>query len=679
MFQIWGKLRKLRKVFIKNHQEIESGTNESIEIEEKKSNTQGSRYCKPTAEETECVEEQEDPKFNLSGLRRRLEEPPFLRELSGQTGNKRGGVSMFQNGKSPPEFEPERPPRPQPPRPEIVEDEDSDDAASVSSEERAPVVVPLPPRALLPLMDPTQLLRLPHHFALREKFAEVFSADEISGVPLQRLLEVRRYIQSITNVDAFFDAIPLAQMTHLSINIVDTILHLVDDLDEVNDTILKHVRQYLNFLFTCGNKSAKFRSTFEKHSAFHWLGMLRFPPIKNDIIYSLNFFTDTLVLLYTDDNFVLWIVDVIGCFVGFHDNADQRQYIVAYVLKLAQLFPCFLYRCYDNMSRTNFDDLLLALEKGIKTCLKWEANKGEYGGPPILKSAVYYLIKFFDMSIDDFKDETLDWHFLFSRIISLMDSISYVIKNICCYREIFREVPALMHNVCQLQNIIVTGDEILKENRINHNIQQQVVRRQGITANRPFPSRKTISTSGILSDERADDEGLARSKMVSHDGPPERKYARRSVEHELMENHSLTSAMLYPLPSVEILEFDVNTGFRSRESLLNLYRTRRISPVYIVNMKKAILRLIGSLCVAVPEYKDIASEYGIVDSTFKSTKVGDSIKGDYLVVARSALVEICTDHEKNLQSLKDIEPSPSHLLAKHDVMDRLMIANGDSH
>lgn len=253
------------------------------------------------------------------------------------------------------------------------------------------------------------------------------------------------------------------------------------------------------------------------------------------------------------------------------------------------------------------------------------------------------------MSIDDFNDETLDWHFLFSRIISLMDSISYVIKNISCYRIIFREVPALMHHICQLQNIvsifktmfyifkkmfqIVTGDEILKENRLLHNNQQQVVRRQGITANRPFPSRKTFAISGFPSDERVDEDNgnVARTKMVTHDGPPERKYARRSIEHELMENHPLTSTLVFPLPSVEIMEFDVNTGFRSRDSLLTLYRTRRISPVYIINFKKAILRLIGSLCVAVPEYKDITSEYGIVDSTFKSTKVGDNVKGDYVM------------------------------------------------
>jgi len=337
------------------------------------------------------------------------------------------------------------------------------------------------------------------------------------------------------------------------------------------------------------------------------------------------------------------------------------------------------------MSRNLFDEVLLAMEAGIQNLPEdWQSNWGQYRGPPVSLGAVRFLIKFLDMVIDDFKDESIEWQNLVTRIILLMDTISCVIKNIPYHRKVFAETPAIMHHVCILQTILVMGDEILKIPPLQN---QQTVRRQGITYNRGTPGRRAPPLGTLVADEKMDTddssvngrEGLARSKTMPTDGPPERKYARRSLEQESIENHPVTSAMLYPLPSVDIMEFDSTTGFRSRENLLNLYRYRKISPIYIMNLKKSTLKIIGSLCVAVPEFRDIAAEYGIVDAAFKTTKAGESIKSDYLVVARGALVDICMNHEQNFQSLKDIEPSPAHLLAKHDVIDRLMLANGNSH
>ena len=200
--------------------------------------------------------------------------------------------------------------------------------------------------------------------------------------------------------------------------------------------------------------------------------MLRFHPIKNDIIISLNFFTDTLVILYSDDNFMHWLNDVVSCIQGNKDNSEQRKSIIAYIMKLLELYPFFLYRCHENMSRNLFDEVLLAMEAGIQNLPEdWQSNwvrcnlyrllsydrsffQGQYRGSPVSLGSVRFLIKFLDMVIDDFKDESIEWQNPVTRIILLMDTISCVIKNIPCHRKVFAETPAIMHHVCILQNIV---------------------------------------------------------------------------------------------------------------------------------------------------------------------------------------------------------------------------------
>lgn len=170
------------------------------------------------------------------------------------------------------------------------------------------------------------------------------------------------------------------------------------------------------------------------------------------------------------------------------------------------------------------------------------------------------------------------------------------------------------------------GDEIRSITPLNH---QQMIRRQGLTFSRNVPRKLPSSNSEDHSDID-NSYGVPRSNTMPAEGPPDRKYPRRTIEQESIENQPATSETLYPLPSVEIMDYDLTTGFRSKDYLLSLFRTRRISLVYTINLKKAILRLIGSMCVAVPEYREIASEYGIVESVFKSTSTNEAMKGDYV-------------------------------------------------
>uniref|UniRef100_A0AC35FLG5 Uncharacterized protein n=1 Tax=Panagrolaimus sp. PS1159 TaxID=55785 RepID=A0AC35FLG5_9BILA len=535
----------------------------------------------------------------------------------------------------------------------------------------------IPIQAAAQMIDPTQLIRIPAAAALREKMAEIFAVEEIGTVPLPRLMELRRHIQAIHNIDYFFEAIPMNHLNHISVNIIETILHLIDDVDEVNELILKHVKNYLNFLFMCGNRSARFRRTFEKHSALHWLGMLRFDAIRADVIYSLHLFTSNISILYTDENFMHFLSDIITNYQSFPDTSDQKGYICIFIAKLLQHYPYFFHRSYTSLNRNVFNELLTIVEKIVKN--KYDDERK----PPMLGSAVKFIIKFFDISIDDFREERVDWHAHVSRFVHLMDIMSFIIRNVKSYR-IFFDKPALMHNVCAIQDLLLAGDEINRCHRSGRRVEIPLNRNSGNRRSRNGEENNTddnirvVTTCGSAAINEIEGNGggggggVVRSKTMPTDGPPDRKYARKTIEQDTIENiPPVSSIILFPLPSVEILDMNLSTTFRTRESFLNLYRQRKISAFYILNLKRATLRLLGSLCIASSSNKDIAAEHEVVENVFKLARAGDSVKVDYVALVKRALTEICTDHEKNLQALNDIEQHPSHLISKKDVIDTI--------
>lgn len=290
-FQILGKLQKLRRALKKTPREANHESQTQNQVQPSSSPP---RDVLATAAKAECSEEEV---YNFGGLRKRLDKIYHKSPSRERTKIKTGTVE--QQPLSMPEtevLERDRPPRPTPPQPiditDDVEGEEESEVASISSEESEqrpkqihhirimqhsnlqqqppsrqalhPQIRELPLQAQM--LDPAQLIRIPSAAVLREKMAEVFAVEEIGTVPLPRLIELRRHLAAINNIDYFFEAIPLAHLNHISVNIIETILHLVDDVDEVNDLVLKHVRNYLNFLFMCGNRSARFRRTFEKHA-----------------------------------------------------------------------------------------------------------------------------------------------------------------------------------------------------------------------------------------------------------------------------------------------------------------------------------------------------------------------------------------------------------------------------
>ena len=168
----------------------------------------------------------------------------------------------------------------------------------------------------------------------------------------------------------------------------------------------------------------------------------------------------------------------------------------------------------------------------------------------------------------------------------------------------------------------MAGDEILKCNR--------GIRRIEIPPNRNIGNRRRHDdiTSGEDIDRTI--EGVVRSKTMPTEGPPDRKYARKTIEQDTIENIPASSAIIYPLPSVEIMEVTLSTDFRTQDSFLNLYKQRKISAYYILNLKRATMRLLGSLCVASPANKDVAADHAAIETTFKLVKAGDSVKADYV-------------------------------------------------
>lgn len=64
--------------------------------------------------------------------------------------------------------------------------------------------------------------------------------------------------------------------------------------------------------------------------------MLRYDPIRADVIYSLNTFLNNVSVLYTDENFIHLLSDVVTNYQSFGETSDQRNYICSFIGKLLQ-------------------------------------------------------------------------------------------------------------------------------------------------------------------------------------------------------------------------------------------------------------------------------------------------------------------------------------------------------
>lgn len=187
---------------------------------------------------------------------------------------------------------------------------------------------------------------------------------------------------------------------------------------------------------------------------------------------------------------------------------------------------------------------------------------------------------------------------------------------------------------------MLAGDEINRCHRSGRRVEIPLNRNSGNRRSRNGEDNNTddnirITTttcgSAATNESEGGGGGVVRSKTMPTDGPPDRKYARKTIEQDTIENiPPVSSIILFPLPSVEILDMNLSTTFRTRESFLNLYRQRKISAFYILNLKRATLRLLGSLCIASSSNKDIAAEHEVVENVFKLARAGDSVKVDYV-------------------------------------------------
>uniref|UniRef100_A0A7E4UR85 SCAPER_N domain-containing protein n=1 Tax=Panagrellus redivivus TaxID=6233 RepID=A0A7E4UR85_PANRE len=563
--------------------------------------------------------------------------------------------------------------------PDIMDDDDDDmldeDEDDLDSFEIDPLVLtklttqyslfpPLPPAAPPITLTFEPVPYAPEEFLfpklpyIYERFADIFGLEEIGCVPLPRLMELRKYLATLPQIEQFFEAIPFANLVHTSINLVRTILHLLDDLDEVNDLLIRHVRSYMGFLCTCGLRSLRFRATFERHRAAHWLGMLRFEPLRYDVVSALCQFTTEMCTLYTDDNFFHFLTEIISTYQYCMDNSDQRVFIFNYVARLLQTYPFFMYRAYTQLTCTTFNEFLLIVDR-ISRCdmlLSFGLDKSE----PILSSAVYLIIKFFDITIDNFHEERGDYHMVVSRLCRLMEIMNQLLRNTPAFYTAFKH-PSVMHNVCALQNLLVEGDEITKALPPLQHSSPQRKRRSTLDNTSPNSSGPDIVDI---------DTNLP---SIEH-GPPERKYPRKCVSQDSIDSteRPITSESLFPLPSTELVPVDAKTSFRTRDAFLHLYRQRKISRFYITNLKRTTIRLVGALCIASPSHRDIAAEYNMVASIFKTARTGELIKTDYIPHVRRTLIDLCTGHPKNIAALKEVEQHPAHLVSKEDILALLL-------